>query len=86
MCAKKARSPIPEDMKEYLLDNYLTESYKEVRKMGWAGLREAYDFILQCLYSAHEKMILALKLSISDRNSSKYPNSIAKHVELCLKK
>jgi len=76
---QKAGIPLPEDLKEDLPDNYSTESYKEVRKMSRAELREAYDFVLQCLYSAHEKMILALKLSISDMNSSKRPISIAKH-------
>lgn len=40
---------------------------------------ESYDYVLQCLKAAHEKMILAYRLSISDVGSDKRGISILKH-------
>lgn len=40
---------------------------------------DSYDYVLQCLSNAHEKMMLAYSLSISDVGSKKRSISIVKH-------
>lgn len=47
--------------------------------MSKAELYDAYEYVLQCLSNAHEKMVLAYRLSISDVGSDKRSISIIKH-------
>lgn len=72
---QKGKIPIPEDLREF--DE---ESFEEQpQKLSREELRESYDYVLQCLYDAHEKMMLAYRLSISDVESKKRSVSILKH-------
>ena len=68
---------------ENLQDLFFWELDKELlikaRKMSRNEINQTYDYVLQCLARAHEKMVLALKLSIADRNSGKRALSIAKY-------
>ena len=69
---------LPEGMRED--DAWcVSEQEAEAEKWSKAELHDAYDYVLQCLATAHEKMVLAYKLSISDMGSKKRAISIAKH-------
>lgn len=72
---KKGNIPIPEDLREY--DEEIQEN--ETQRMNRTELLESYDYVLQCLYHAHEKMNVAFRLSMSDVGSKKQPISILKH-------
>jgi len=81
---KKAGFLIPEDLQEDFEDEVSEEYVPEVfavkaQKMSRNEINQTYDYVLQCLARAHEKMVLALKLSIADRNSGKRALSIAKY-------
>ena len=65
---KKAGLKLPVDLQE-LYD-------EEDEKADWA---EAYEYVLECLYQAREKVALAWKLSVADIGSDKRALSIAKH-------
>ncbi len=51
----------------------------DAEKWSKDELRDAYEYVLQCLSNAHEKMVLAYRLSISDMGSEKRAISIVKH-------
>ena len=59
--------PIPEELRDYEEDNYDRKS----QSLSKSELRESYDYVLQCLSNAHEKLILAYRLSLSDVGSKK---------------
>lgn len=84
--AKKAGRKIPDDLCEFyeadmeedeLEDDYIDEEASE--PISIAELCNAYDTVLDCLWNAHEKMMLAYRLSISDVGSDKRSISILKH-------
>ena len=92
--AKKAGRKIPDDLRELYEEDWeenedveefedeFYDDYDDVvesKPMSKAELREAYDTVLNCLWNAHEKMILAYRLSISDVGSDKRSISILKH-------
>ena len=71
--AKKAGRKVPDDLLGDEAD------WKKAKQMNKAELREVYDTVLDSLWSAREKMILAYRLSISDVGSDKRSISILKH-------
>ena len=72
---KKWKIPVPKELQEF--DEDIFE--EKPRKLSRAELLNSYDYILQCLSNAREKMMLAYSLSISDVGSKKRSVSIAKH-------
>ena len=52
---------------------------RDAEKLSKDELYEAYEYVLQCLSNAHEKMVLAYRLSISDVGNDKRSISIIKH-------
>ena len=78
--AKKYNLKLPADLKEGYADDIAEDIYEyEMPELSKSELQEAYDYVLQCLNNAHEKMILALRLSIADVGSKKRAISIAKY-------
>ncbi len=79
LVARKNGLKLPECMRED--DDWCVPEQQEADAEIWseAELRDAYDYVLQCLSNAHEKMILAYRLSISDVGSDKRSISIVKH-------
>ena len=77
--ARKNGFKLPECMREDDTWCVSEQQDREDRNLNKAELREAYDYVLQCLSSAHEKMVLAYRLSISDVGSDKRSISIAKY-------
>ena len=80
---KKWKIPVPEELREFdedICEKIFEEPFEEKpRKLSRAELLNSYDYILQCLSNAREKMMLAYSLSISDVGSKKRSVSIAKH-------
>lgn len=80
--AKKNGLRLPECMREdeeWETDTGVSEADDNLTKEDLAG---AYDYILECLFQAHERLITALKLSIADVGGNKRAVSIAKHAAL----
>ena len=79
--AKKNGLMLPECMRE---DEDLeeTELSEEKDTLTKSDLVEAYSYVLECLFQAHERLITALKLSIADVGGNKRAVSIAKHAVL----
>lgn len=65
---------------EDIFEETFEETFEEKpRKWSRTELLDSYDYVLQCLSNAHEKMMLAYSLSISDVGSKKRSISIVKH-------
>jgi len=74
--ARKYKVALPQDLKDYCEDE---ESEEDFCRMSLTEMREAYDYVLQCLYHALEKMKYAYSLSVTDLSSQKRAVSVAKH-------
>ena len=77
--ARKNGLKLPECMREDDAWCVSEQLAREDSKLSKAELSEAYDYVMQCLRNAHEKMVLAYRLSISDVSSDKRSISIVKH-------
>ena len=79
----KWKIPVPEELREFdedIFEETFEETFEEKpRKWSRTELLDSYDYVLQCLSNAHEKMMLAYSLSISDVGSKKRSISIVKH-------
>lgn len=79
----KWKIPVPEELREFdedIFEETFEETFEEKpRKLSRTELLDSYDYVLQCLSNAHEKMMLAYSLSISDVGSKKRSISIVKH-------
>lgn len=65
---------------EDIFEETFEETFEEKpRKWSRTELLDSYDYVLQCLSNAHEKMMLAYSLSISDVGSKKRSIFIVKH-------
>lgn len=72
---QKGRIPIPKDLRDFVEEI----GEEEPQRLSETELRESYDHVLQCLYNAHEKMMMGYRLGVSDVGSRKRSVSILKH-------
>ena len=79
--AKKYKLQLPKEEPEKEEDTIeeIENFQEEMMKMSPRELEGEYDYILQCLECAREKMMLVYRLSISDMSSKKRSVSIMKH-------
>lgn len=83
--AKEYNLPLPKDYIEAYLDELAFQKEAEEWDEEEEDLPdtsyciETYDYVLECLYHAHEKLMMAYKLSIADMGSNKRAISITKH-------
>lgn len=81
--AKKNGCKVPDDLREFYEDDWEEDEAnvdeEELRSMSKAELCDAYDAVLGCLWNAHEKMMLAYRLSISDVGNDKRSISVLKY-------
>ena len=82
--AKRAGLKLPADLQElYDEENEMADWKEEAQEsfgtMSYRERAEVYEYVLDCLYQAREKVVLAWKLSVADTGSDKRALSIAKH-------
>ena len=92
---KQGNIPLSKDLREIFEWDFEEDSYEEdfdeedlyeenlyeeeIPQMTKSEICEAYDYVLECLYHAHEKLKIAYRLSVADMSSKKRSVSIAKH-------